>query len=132
MPLAAGLKLAAEAPGYDAGTGVWSASPVAAHGSTALFLRVVVEDPGDLVSTAKITASDLPNQNQPGESASVTVTAVPTAGPAPSTPAQASVVTADSPVWQQIAPAILFGVGLFLLGLFLLSLAIVRHRARAR
>jgi hypothetical protein len=62
----------------------------------------------------------------------VTLTAVPTAGPVPSTPAQATVVTADSPVWQQIAPAILFGVGLFLLGLFLLSLAIVRHRARAR
>jgi uncharacterized repeat protein (TIGR01451 family) len=128
--LAAGLRLVA-AQGYDASTGTWSAGAVAAHGSAELSLRVIVEDTGDLVSTAKITASDIPNQNPPGDGSSVTVTAIRGAGPTAAAPAPTSVVRTQAWAWPQVAPATLFGIGLFLLGLLLLSLAVVRHRARA-
>jgi uncharacterized repeat protein (TIGR01451 family) len=129
--LPTGLRLVADTQNYDASTGVWSAGAVTAHGSAGLSLRVIVEDTGDLVSTAKITASDIPNQNPSGDGASVTVTAILSTGPTPSSPAPASVVSTQSWAWSQVAPATLFGIGLFLLGLLLLSLAVVRHRARA-
>jgi uncharacterized repeat protein (TIGR01451 family) len=125
-----GLKLVAEVQDFDASTGVWSPGAVAAHGSSGLSLRVLVGDTGDLVSTAQITASDIPNQNPSGAN-SVTVTALPSAAPAPSKAAQAAVVTPEPWNRWEVTPAVLFGIGLFLLGLLLLSLAVVRHRARA-
>ena len=127
--LPAGLRLAAPTPGYDSGTGTWSTGSTAAHESASLSLPMLVEDAGDLVTTAQISGSDLPNQNLDGQSASVTLTATPVAGPTPSKPAQASVVTTDNWAWPQVAPAVLFGVGLFLLGLLLLCVVVVRHRA---
>jgi uncharacterized repeat protein (TIGR01451 family) len=129
--LPAGLRLVADTQNYDASTGVWSAGVVTAHGSAELSLRVNVEDTGDLVSTAKITASDISNQDPSGDAASVTVTAIRGADPTPSTSVPASVVGTQAWTWPQVAPATLFGIGLFLLGLLLLSLAVVRHRARA-
>jgi uncharacterized repeat protein (TIGR01451 family) len=130
VALPAGLRQVTEADGYD--NGVWSAGSVTAHGSAALSLSVVVEDTGDLVSTAKITASDLPNQNSPNQTASVTVTAAPTATPVTATPSSESVVSSENVRLPRIAPAILYGIGLFLLGLLLLSLAVVRYSARTR
>jgi uncharacterized repeat protein (TIGR01451 family) len=129
--LPAGMRLGAETQDYDASTGVWSAGAIAAHGSAELSLQVIVEDTGHLVSTAEITASDIPNQNPSGDGASVTITAIRSAGPTPSTSAPASVVMTQAWTWPQVAPATLFGIGLFLLGLLLLSLAVVRHRAWA-
>jgi uncharacterized repeat protein (TIGR01451 family) len=129
--LPAGLRLVAETQNYDASTGVWSAGAIVGHGSAELSLRIIVEDTGDLVSTAKITASDIPNENPSGDGASVTVTTIRSAGPTPSQSAPASVVSPQAWAWPQVAPATLFGIGLFLLGLLVLSLAVVRHRARA-
>jgi uncharacterized repeat protein (TIGR01451 family) len=130
--LPAGLTLVGQPPNYFPGTGVWRTGAVAAHGSSGLSLRVLVKATGDLVSSAQITATDLPNENPPGNTGKVTFVAVPGAGPSPSPsrPAQASVVTAEAWRWPQVAPAALFGTGLFLLGLLLLSVAVIRHRAR--
>lgn len=131
--LPAGLTLSADAVGYDPGTGVWSAGTVGVRRSSELSLRVLVRDTGDLVSTARITASDLPNQNPTGDGASATVTAVPAApdlGPTPAMPASPARASIATETWSQVAPAVLVGTGLFLLGVLLLSLVVVRHRAR--
>jgi uncharacterized repeat protein (TIGR01451 family) len=130
VELPPGLRLHGETPGYD--NGIWSPDPVTPHGSASLALPVVLADAGALVSTARITASDLPNQNPPNQTASTTVTATASPVPVGTTPAQEGVVGAQSWTLPEVAPAILFGIGLFLLGLLLLSLAVVRHRARLR
>ncbi len=130
VELPPGLRLTATTPGYD--NGFWSPEPVAPRGSATLSLPVLIGDAGALISTARISGSDLPNENPPGLTSSATVTATLSPGPVATTQAQESVIGAQPWSLPEVAPAILFGIGLFLLGLLLLSLVVVRHRARLR
>jgi uncharacterized repeat protein (TIGR01451 family) len=132
-----GVALTADVPGYRAGTGLWAIGSVAAHGSARLVLPLRVVSPGEMVTSAEISSSDLPDpDSSPGDGArdqddraqvALTV-AAPTSQPPTSEPAQAVVPQTPAAPWSRYAPAALLGVGLVGVGLVLLLLVIARGR----
>lgn len=134
--LPAGLTLVEPVAGYEAETGAWSVGRLAPGGTAALTLRVRVAQAGGLVTTAEVTASELPDvDSTPGDGAPaqddvafVTLTgteapASPTTGPLGAEPAPP-----DTALPVPILPLALIGIGLFLLGVLMISIVALRNR----
>jgi len=136
-----GLSLTDAPPAYDTATGVWTVGRVAGRSTVTLVLRVRVDRPGSLVSTAEVTASDWPDADSvPGDNitgqddtASAALTSV--AAPETETPpvtAQAQAPTDPGFTLPfDIQPFALIGLALVALGLILLLAVIIRARSAA-
>ncbi len=128
--LPAGTTLIAPVADYDHTTGVWRVGHVAADATATLILRVRVDRPGPLTSSAEVTAASLPDvDSTPGDrvttqddQAGLTFT-----GATPAAAGAAAAGDVHDGGWPRLQPALLFGIGLCLLGLLMLLVALLRH-----
>jgi Domain of unknown function DUF11 len=137
--LPAGLAIIGAPKEFDRGTGLWRVGEVPGDGAVSLTLRVRLEAPGSLIATAEVAASAVPDlDSTPGnrnadddDEVALTVTGTLAGAGSQPGPDHRPLAARDRSGSGPL-PAVLIGIGIFLLGAVLLIVAVVRSRAASQ